>query len=229
HVRTGLSGDTRYPGQVFEFRRLIILTKHAGVWLILAGQNAKLEEKPAAGSKQPPAPLNKKDEYNQMLDYSHPGAQHLALGTIAGHWTFQDAKLAFVKGTLERKPIFEGRFYAVEITGGKLPLPVADGKMKEDSYRGLQTEGYDNARGEYVTSSVNNHIGSDIQLQTGSYDAATKTFTYYWESELIRGIKVKNKRTLKITDISHYVEEYFEEREGQYIKVRELDYTKTGD
>ena len=44
HVRTGLTGDTRYPGQTFEFRRTIVLTKHDGVWLILAGQNAKLNE-----------------------------------------------------------------------------------------------------------------------------------------------------------------------------------------
>ncbi|MDB5200798.1 MAG: hypothetical protein JWQ27_207 [Ferruginibacter sp.] len=44
HVRTGLTGDSRFPGQTFEFRRTILLTKHQGVWLILAGQNAKLNE-----------------------------------------------------------------------------------------------------------------------------------------------------------------------------------------
>jgi uncharacterized protein (TIGR02246 family) len=43
HVRTGLTGDERYPGQTFEFRRLIVLTKRDGRWRILAGQNAKLE------------------------------------------------------------------------------------------------------------------------------------------------------------------------------------------
>src|SRR6478609_7999600 len=40
HVRTGLTGDERYPGQTFEHRRTIILTKREGVWRILAGQNA---------------------------------------------------------------------------------------------------------------------------------------------------------------------------------------------
>lgn len=44
HVRTGLTGDSRYPGQTFEFRRMIVLTKNKGVWLIFAGQNAKLNE-----------------------------------------------------------------------------------------------------------------------------------------------------------------------------------------
>lgn len=44
HVRTGLKGDARFPGKTFEFRRTIILTKHGATWLILAGQNAKLNE-----------------------------------------------------------------------------------------------------------------------------------------------------------------------------------------
>lgn len=44
HVRMGLTGDERYPGQTFEFRRTLVLTKRDGVWRILAGQNAKLNE-----------------------------------------------------------------------------------------------------------------------------------------------------------------------------------------
>lgn len=42
HVRTGLTGDERYPNQTFEFRRTILLTRTKGKWLIMAGQNAKL-------------------------------------------------------------------------------------------------------------------------------------------------------------------------------------------
>lgn len=42
HVRTGLTDDARYPGETFEFRRTIVLTKKDGLWLIQAGQNAKL-------------------------------------------------------------------------------------------------------------------------------------------------------------------------------------------
>lgn len=44
HVRTGLTGDERYPGQTFEFRRMLILTKKNWEWHILAGQNAKLAD-----------------------------------------------------------------------------------------------------------------------------------------------------------------------------------------
>jgi len=44
HVRTGLDGDERFPGQIFEFRRMIVLIKRDGSWKILAGQNARLEK-----------------------------------------------------------------------------------------------------------------------------------------------------------------------------------------
>jgi len=44
HVRTCLDGDERYPGQTFEFRRMIVLVKQGGVWKILAGQNAKMDK-----------------------------------------------------------------------------------------------------------------------------------------------------------------------------------------
>jgi uncharacterized protein (TIGR02246 family) len=44
HVRTGLDGDERFPGQTFEFRRMIVVVKRDGFWKILAGQNAKLEK-----------------------------------------------------------------------------------------------------------------------------------------------------------------------------------------
>jgi|GEM_PF-4403684 len=40
----------------------------------------------------------------ELLNYSRPGNNHTLLGQLAGSWNFKDAKLAFVKGTLIRKP-----------------------------------------------------------------------------------------------------------------------------
>ena len=168
----------------------------------------------------------KDDAYSQMLDYSRPNSHHQVLGLITGKWAFQDAERPFVKGTIVRKSIYEGRFYQVEMIGGKLPLPVADGKMKEDNYQSLQIEGYDNGKGKYVATSINNHIGSDIEMQVGAYDSTLKTITYSWEEELIRGDKKNNRRVLKFVDNNRYTEEYYEEQAGQFVKVRELVFTK---
>jgi hypothetical protein len=45
-VLTGLTDDTRYPIQTFVLRKLMMLTRANGKWLIQAGQNAKLEKGP---------------------------------------------------------------------------------------------------------------------------------------------------------------------------------------
>jgi hypothetical protein len=165
-------------------------------------------------------------EMTKLLDYSRPGKEHAALGQLAGNWNFQDTKLAFVKGALVRKAIFNGRFYSVEVTGGKLPVPVANGQMKEENYQSLLTEGFDNAQHMFFTTSINNHIGSDIQYQSGKYDDAKKQWTYEWESVLLPGQKTQNRRVVTITDSSHYIEEYYEINNGKAEKVRELDYTR---
>lgn len=166
------------------------------------------------------------DTLAQLLDYSRPGTAHARLEKLAGTWSFQDAKLAFVKGTLVRKSIYNGRFYRVEMTGGKLPVPVAGGKMKDEFYQSMQIEGFDNPKKKYFTTCINNHIGSDIQMQTGIFDNAKQAFTYEWDDELIPGQIQKNRRVLTITDANHYKEEFYEMHDGAYVKARELDYTK---
>ena len=164
-------------------------------------------------------------EMTKMLDLSRPNANHEALKQLAGTWQFHDAKLSFVKGTLVRSSKYDDRFFNVEITGGKLQVPVARG-MKEGNYRGFELEGYDNVRKVFVTIAVNNHIGSDIQEETGTYDASKKQFTYEWESELLPGEKVKNRRVVTLIDANHYTEEYYEFQDSAFVKVRELDYNK---
>jgi hypothetical protein len=164
--------------------------------------------------------------FQQMLDFSRPGIKHAVLGRISGTWSFQDTKRSFVKGTLTRKSIYDGRFYIVEITGGRLQVPVANGKTKEDNYRQMLIEGYDNGRMKFVAISINNHIGSDIEMEMGNYDSIAKSFTYAGESELIPGMKQQYQRVLKIIDDNHYVEEYYEDHDGKAVKVRALAYSR---
>ncbi|MBO2009744.1 DUF1579 family protein [Hymenobacter negativus] len=195
--------------------------------LVVPSAAAFAQAKPAAPASQPAASAAKEETMKQLLDYSRPGSNHALLSSLVGSWTFQDAARPFVKGTVRRTPLYGGRFYTVAITGGNLQVPVADGKMEEQNYQGMQTEGYDNGRRQFVTTSINNHIGSGIETQTGTYDAARKAFTYEWESELITGQRQKNKRVLRLIDTSHYAEDYYEIRNGAEVKVRELVYTKT--
>lgn len=196
---------------------LLLLLSTASSW----AQQPSTVPVPAAGS----AP-GKAQELQQLLAFSRPASQHALLGKLVGTWHFQDVARSFVQGTLRRTPLYTGRFYQVDITGGKLPLPVADGKLVEAPYQSQQLEGYDNGRRQFVTTSINNHIGSDIELQTGTYEAATQSFTYEWEDELLPGQKQQHRRVLRVLDATHYAEDYYELQNGVATKVRELRYTK---
>lgn len=181
----------------------------------------------AKGQSPRKAPSKEQETMAQLLDYSRPGPHHAILANLVGTWAFQDKNLPFVKGTLVRTAIFEGRFFQVEITGGQLPIPIADGKTKQANYQGLEIEGYDNVRKSYVTTAINNHIGSDETQQMGQYDAQTNVFTYEWERELLPGSKQKNRKVLHIIDSNQYSEAYYEDQNGRPKKTRELIYTRT--
>lgn len=201
------------------FNKIILI-----LFLAFLFPNVLLAQQPTKPKAE--AEKNSNATFNQLLDFSRPGEYHQLLSSLSGTWAYQDVKRTFVKGTLVRKAIYNDRFYNVEITGGKLKVPVANGQMVEEPYQGMQIEGYDNGRGKFVMIAINNHIGSDIQYQYGSFDSTKKEFTFDWENELLPGQVVKNRRILRITDTTHYVEEYFELQEGQYVKIRQLDYTK---
>lgn len=41
-VRSDMTGDARYPGETFRYRRTMILSKRAGRWLIIKGHNTRI-------------------------------------------------------------------------------------------------------------------------------------------------------------------------------------------
>ena len=43
-----LTGDTRYPGQVIQSRKTLVVTRRGGTWGIGWGQNTRFTERPAA-------------------------------------------------------------------------------------------------------------------------------------------------------------------------------------
>lgn len=172
---------------------------------------------------------SKKD--STALDYSHPGKYHQILADLAGEWTFDGRHFSgnpnpdsnkVVKefnGSIVRRPFADGRFFIVELTGGKLPLPIQDGKMKDGNVQDLEIEGYDNVKRKFVFTFINNHIGSFIIYAEGSYDPTTKTISYEYEVEPVPGRKTKFRKLLIVQDKDHYKVEYYAERSGMMVKT----------
>jgi len=166
----------------------------------------------------------------QMMEMAKLNENHKLLADLAGTWSYTVKMMApgetpsTSTGTLTRKPVMNGRFFVGEYSG-TMKMPGADGKMKDFTFKGMSLEGYDNVKQKFVSSWVDN-MGTGIMDSEGSYDPATKTFTYNGEVEPVPGMKMPVREVIKVTDKNHHTFEWYENRGGQDVKTLEINYTR---
>jgi len=194
------------------------------------GQTPETAASPAAPAAGQPNPA---EMMKQMMELSKLNENHKLLASLDGTWNYNikfwmnpdpNAKPQESKGTAIRKSIMDGRYF-VEDVSGKMQMPGADGKMKDIPFKGMGMEGYDNVKKKFVASWVDN-MGTGIEFSEGTYDPATKTFTYAAEMEPVPGMKTAVREVIKIADNDHMSLEWYENQGGQEKKTMEIDYTR---
>ncbi|PZR73197.1 MAG: hypothetical protein DLM73_11285 [Chthoniobacterales bacterium] len=170
----------------------------------------------------------------RMMQFAKPGENHRLLEGLEGSWTFAvktwmnpaDPSAAPVQtaGSAVRNEAMAGRFYVGQFAS-VMKLAGPDGTMKDMDFRGMSVEGYDNVKKKFVTSWIDN-MGSCILNSEGTYDAATKTFTYTGEYEPMPGVKCNFRQLIKIVDNDHHVMDWYEDRGAGEAKTMEISYTR---
>jgi hypothetical protein len=196
-----------------------------------AGSPAAATGSAATSSGQP----NQQEMMKQMMEMAKLNENHKLLADLDGNWTYTikfwmnpdpNAKPEESKGTAVRKSIMNGRFSTLDVTG-KMNMSGPDGKKKEMTFVGHGIDGYDNAKQKFVGSWIDN-MGTGIMFAQGTYDPATKTFTYNSEYEAVPGMKTPIREVIKLTDNNHHTLEWYENRGGQEVKTMEITYTRAG-
>ena len=171
------------------------------------------------------------EEMKQMIELAKLNENHKLLASMAGTWSYAvkawmapGAPPSESTGTAVRKSVMEGRYLTGDYSG-KFKMPGADGKMKEMNFQGMSMDGYDNAKQKFVSGWVDN-MGTGIMIMEGTYDAATKTFTYTGESEMMPGMKSKARQVIKMPDKDHMSMEFFEDRGQGETKSMEITYKR---
>ncbi len=168
-----------------------------------------------------------------MMELAKPGENHKLLAGGVGTWTYTvkmwmnpdpTAPPGESSGTAVTKKVLDGRYFISEHTG-QMQIPGPDGKMMDMEFKGISTEGYDNVKKKFVSSWIDN-MGTGIMNSEGTYDPATKTFTYHAEYEAMPGMKTKIREVIKITDKDHHIFEFYEDRGGKDVKTMEISYTR---
>ena len=169
-------------------------------------------------------------EMKQMMELAKLNDNHKVLATTAGNYSYvvkmwMDPKgnPTESKGMATRRAIMDGRYVTGEYSGS-FKMPGADGKMKDMNFKGMSLDGYDNVKQKFVSSWVDN-MGTGIIILDGTYDAATKTFTYTGDAEMAPGMKSKIREVIKMTDKGMTLE-YYEDRGQGEMKSMEINYTR---
>jgi hypothetical protein len=173
---------------------------------------------------------NEAEMMKQMMELAKLNDNHKLLADFAGSWStsvkmMEPGKEPTVsKGSVTYKSIMNGRYVIGDHTGS-MKMPGADGKMKDFTFKGMSTDGYDNVKQKFTSSWMDN-MGTGILMFEGTYDPATKTFTYTGEMEVVPGMKTPVRSVVKVTDKNHRTFEWYENRGGQEMKTLEIDYTR---
>jgi Protein of unknown function (DUF1579) len=184
---------------------------------------------PATGQPNP------EEMMKQMMEMSKLNENHKLLADMNGNWNYAikmwmnpdpNAKPQESKGTATRKSVMGGRYFVMDVSG-KMQMPGEDGKPKDMQFKGMAVEGYDNVKKKFVSSWIDS-MGTGIQASEGTYDPASKTFTYTMEMEPMPGMKQQVREVIKVTDKDHMMLEWYENRGGQEKKTMEIAYTRAG-
>lgn len=189
---------------------------------------------PATASVSTTAQSSEAELMKQMMELGKPGENHKLLAEMTGSWTYTmkmmmdptTGKPSESKGTATRKAIFDGRYFTFEVSG-KFQMPGKDGKPTDMNFKGMAIEGYDNAKKKFISSWIDN-MSTMMMNSEGSYDAATKTFIYLAECEMIPGMRTKMREVIKVADKDHHTFEMYEDRGSGETKTMEISYTRSG-
>lgn len=140
---------------------------------------------------------------------------------LAGHWSVQQSMWT----TPGASPVVDHgtATYALVLGGRDLrqDLRIASSKP----FEGLGYIGQDGVAGSYFSSWMDTNFSGMI-LAHGSYDAASRTYTFTGEMAGSDGSPVPVREVMRIADSDHFVYEYYETRNGKEALAVSLQYTR---
>ena len=164
-----------------------------------------------------------KKAFEQM---SALGENHKLLNYMNGSWTTKTTHIPDAPGAKPMDPI-DGKCVTKSIMGGRFFQSEHTSSMMGKPMEGVATVGYDNTSGKFVSTWIDN-FSTNIMYSTGTYDAATKTFTYIctMDDPMNPGKKFDMKEVIKIIDNDKHLMIFYSVKEGKETKFMEIVYSR---
>jgi hypothetical protein len=179
----------------------------------------------AADAPKQPSPEEMQKMMEAWQKSATPGEHHQVFTQMAGDWTYHmkmwmdpKAPASESDGTGKNEVVFDGRYLSMS----------GDGMMMGMPFKGMGTLGYDNGKGEYQMTWIDN-MGTMTTTAQGKPGADAKVITLTGKmDDPMTGEKDKAfKYVFKVTDKDHHVLEGWDlAGTPQEFKVMEITYTR---
>jgi hypothetical protein len=184
-----------------------------------------------AAFAQDAAPPEMSAEMQAMMEAwqksATPGPEHARLvEQFAGTWNAEQT-MWMEPGT---EPMVQSATaVGAGILGGRQVRMTYQGSFMGQPFEGIAHTGYDNVTGRYTSSWMDN-MSTGTFNSTGSYDAATRTYTFTGSmpDPMADGAPVPIRETIRIDSGDRHVMEMFETRDGAEMRTMEIVFTRTG-
>ncbi len=152
------------------------------------------------------------------------GENHTLLAGMAGEWT-SVTKMWMAPGQPPQES--PGTTVNTMIMGGRYLHSVHKSTVMGQPFEGIGTTAYDNLSGQFIGTWFDS-MSTGIFVQTGKYDAATRTFTYRGQTQdpMSPATLVPVRSTLRLADADTHVFEWYETRDGHEARTMEIVYKR---
>ena len=155
-------------------------------------------------------------------EYMTPGAMHDLLAKSVGEWKTE------IKSWMDPSmppTVTEGKSVCESILGGRFFHSKESANFMGMPFEGFAISGYDNATKKFFSYWVDNMSTGGMVVE-GSYDEATKTFTYAGSGMSFTGEYKVREIIQHINDDESMFTMYMEESGKPEMKMMEIKYTR---
>lgn len=182
-----------------------------------AKESKAAKEAPAAGSDQ-----KAMAEAFQRMGEVRP--EHKQLEYFTGEWKATTTMWMDPKAPPEKT---EGKTHAESKFGGRYVEMHHEGSFQGQPFSGEGLIGFDNLKGKFFSTWIDS-MSTGMWLAWGTYDAASKTYTFHgsMEDPMAPSTQVKVREVIHAVDPGHYTFEWYETHKGKEAKTMQIDYAK---
>lgn len=181
-------------------------------------------EKTPPASSQPPMSKEQKAMMDAMQRMSEIRPEHKQLDYFVGDWNSTTTMWMDPKAPPQKS---EGKSHTESLYGGRYIAMHYEGTFEGQPFTGESFFGFDNLKGKFFSTWIDS-MSTGFWLAWGSYDAATKTYTFHGEMDdpMKAGAKIAVREVMHLTDPNHYAFEWYETHAGKEAKTMQIEYSK---